>query len=241
MKIIATKDYQEMSRKAANIIFAQVVQKPNSVLGLATGSTMLGLYSELVRRHQEGDLDFSHVTTVNLDEYLGLPADNDQSYRYYMNDNLFDHINVDKKRTFLPDGTALDPEEECRLYDSRIRNLGGTDLQLLGLGLDGHIGFNEPDDAFTLPTHCVTLDESTIKANSRFFADENDVPRKALTMGIGCIMESKMVLLCVNGKGKAEILKQVLKGPVTPKIPGSILQLHPNLVVVADEEALSAL
>ncbi|MDD2215027.1 MAG: glucosamine-6-phosphate deaminase [Eubacteriales bacterium] len=241
MKQIETKDYQDMSRKAANIVFAQIIRKGNSILGLATGSTMLGLYEELVKMNQKGDLDFSRVSSVNLDEYLGLPAINPQSYRYYMNHNLFNHINIPLENTYLPDGTAVNPDEECRKYDERIHNMGGIDLQLLGLGLDGHIGFNEPGEVFTRETHCVTLDDSTIKANARFFENEDEVPKQAITMGIGCIMQARQVLLCVNGKAKASILKEVLYGPITPKVPGSILQLHPNLVVVADKEALFGL
>lgn len=239
MKIIRTKDYQDMSRKAANIITAQVIQKDDSVLGLATGSTMLGLYEELIRRYREGDLDFSDVKTVNLDEYLGLHPSNSQSYRYYMNENLFSHINIPIENTHLPSGMADDTDEECGAYDVLIESLGGIDLQLLGLGLDGHIGFNEPGDAFIKESHCILLDASTIKANARFFEHEDDVPRHALTMGMGAIMKAKTVLLCVNGRAKASILKKVLYGPITPRVPGSILQLHPNLIVVADEEALS--
>ncbi len=238
MKIIRAKDYKEMSGKAADIISAQVIQKSNSVLGLATGSTMLGLYEILISYYRNGDLDFSKVKTVNLDEYLGLHPSNPQSYRYYMDQNLFDHINILPENTHLPSGMVDDAEEECAAYDALIESLGGVDLQLLGLGLDGHIGFNEPGEAFIKESHCIMLDESTIKANSRFFDYEDDVPRHALTMGIGPIMNAKTVLLCVNGKTKASILKQVLFGPITPKVPGSILQLHPHLTVVADEEAL---
>ncbi|GAB1475951.1 glucosamine-6-phosphate deaminase [Bacillota bacterium] len=239
MKIIRTKDYQEMSRKAANIIAAQLIQKENSVLGLATGSTMLRLYEELAAKHSAGDLDFSKARSVNLDEYLGLDPSNPQSYRYYMDNNLFDKINILPENTHLPRGMAEDTDIECAAYDALIEALGGIDLQLLGLGLDGHIGFNEPGDSFYKETHCVLLDESTIQANSRFFEHEDDVPRHAITMGNGAIMKAKTVLLCVNGKAKASVLKQVLCGPITPRVPGSILQLHPNLIVVADEEALS--
>jgi len=239
MRLIRTKDYKEMSRKAANIVAAQVIQKEDSVLGLATGSTMIGLYEELVSRYRQGDLDFSKVRTFNLDEYLGLHPDNPYSYHYYMKTNLFDHVNIAPENTHIPNGMTDHPDEECRNYDLQIESLGGIDLQLLGVGLDGHIGFNEPDDVFRKESHCVRLDESTIQANSRFFDHENDVPRHALTMGMGAIMKAKTILFCVNGKAKASILKQVLYGPITPRVPGSILQLHPNLIVVADEEALS--
>ncbi len=239
MKLIRTQDYQDMSRKAANIIAAQVIQKEDSVLGLATGSTMLGLYKELTDRYRGGDLDFSEIKTVNLDEYLGLHPSNPQSYRHYMDENLFSHINIPVENTYLPSGMTDDTDEECGAYDILIESLGDIDLQLLGLGLDGHIGFNEPGDAFIKESHCILLYASTIKANARFFEHEDEVPRHALTMGMGAIMKAKRVLLCVNGKAKAPILKKVLYGPITPRVPGSILQLHPNLIVVADEEALS--
>ncbi len=239
MKLIRTKDYQAMSTKASSIIAAQVIQKEDSVLGLATGSTMVGLYDDLVSRHCKGDLDFSKVRTVNLDEYLGLDPANPQSYRYYMNKNLFSHINIPVENTHLPNGMADNADGECAAYDALIESLGGIDLQLLGLGLDGHIGFNEPGEAFIKESHCILLDPSTIKANARFFDHEDDVPRHALTMGMGAIMKAKTLLLCVNGKAKASILREVLYGPITPKVPGSILQLHQNLIVVADEEALS--
>lgn len=241
MRIIKTMGYDEMSRKAAHLLFAQVVAKPDSVLGLATGSSVLGLYASLIDRFKSGDLDFSDVRTINLDEYVGLSPDNDQSYRYYMNDNFFNHINVRKENTHLPDGLAADPAAESERYNNLIESFGGADVQLLGLGLNGHIGFNEPAEEFPLPVHCVDLTESTIQANARFFERESDVPRRALTMGIQNIMMSRRVVLCVSGAAKAGILKEVLTGPVTPKVPGSILQLHPDLVVVADEEALSAM
>ena len=238
MRIIKAKDYGDMSRKAANIFFAQIVSKPDSVLGLATGSSVLGLYENLVRLYGSGDLDFSNIKTVNLDEYAGLDGKSDQSYRYYMDNNLFKHINIRPENTHLPDGRASDLRGECMRYEKLIADMGGIDLQLLGLGLNGHIGFNEPGDAFIKETHVVGLEESTIKANSRFFKDESEVPKQALTMGIRSIMQAKRIVMCVNGGKKAEILKEVLFGEVTPKVPGSILQLHPDFTVVADEEAL---
>ena len=241
MKTIYAENYYDMSRKAANILSAQVTLKSDCVLGLATGSTVEGLYKQLIAWHQKGDVDFSGVRSVNLDEYVGLPEDHNQSYRYFMETNLFRHINIRKENTHMPAGMATDLEEECVSYEALIKELGGIDIQLLGLGHNGHIGFNEPGEAFEMLTHCVQLKESTIKANARFFDREDQVPREAITMGIKSIMHAKRILLCVSGCAKAEILKQVLTGPVTPAVPGSILQLHPNLIVVADEEATSLL
>lgn len=241
LKIIKAKDYADLSRKAANIIAAQVILKPDSVLGLATGSSPIGLYKELIKGYEAGDLDFSKVRTVNLDEYRGLTPDNDQSYAYFMNENLFKHINIDKANTNLPDGTEPDAEKECARYDAVLESMGGIDIQLLGIGLNGHIGFNEPAAAFTKGTNCVDLKASTIEANSRFFATIDDVPKQAYTMGIGSIMKSKKVLLVANGEGKAEIVYKACCGPITPEVPASILQLHPDAVVVADEAALKVL
>lgn len=239
MRIYKTKDYEEMSRKAASIIAAQVIAKPNCVLGLATGSTPIGAYKKLVEWYENGDLDFSEVTTVNLDEYKGLPKQNDQSYYYFMNDNLFNHVNINKERTFLPDGTEADSEAACKKYEEIVRSVGGADLQLLGMGHNGHIGFNEPSDIFEKDTHCVDLAESTIQANKRFFASEADVPRQAYTMGIGTIMSAKKILIVISGEEKAETVKKAFFGPITTQVPASILQLHPDVVVVADEAALS--
>lgn len=232
MDYIEVESYEELSRKAAAIIAAQVILKPESVLGLATGSSPLGTYDCLVKAYENGDLDFSKVTSVNLDEYVGLDGDNDQSYRYFMDTNLFSKINIRKEYTFVPNGCAEDVDSECREYDARIESLGGIDIQLLGIGLDGHIGFNEPDEAFIKETHLVKLDPSTIEANARFFASEDDVPREAVTMGIGSIMNAKKVLLIANGKNKEEIIKKAFFGPITPKVPASILQLHKNLTVI---------
>ena len=237
MKLIKTANYDEMSRKAANIIAAQMILKPNSVLGLATGSSPIGTYKELVKMNQAGDIDFSDITTVNLDEYRGLPRDNDQSYYYFMNDNLFNHVNIDKARTHVPNGMVEDAEVECGNYEALIKEVGGVDLQLLGLGHNGHIGFNEPSEEFDKVTHCVDLQESTIEANKRFFASIDDVPRQAYTMGIGTIMAAKKILVVVSGKDKAEIVKKAFTGPVTPHVPASILQLHPDVTVVCDAEA----
>ena len=241
MRIYRAKDYDDMSRKAANIISAQVILKPDCVLGLATGSTPIGAYRQLVEWYNKGDLDFSEVTTVNLDEYKGLPRDNDQSYYYFMHENLFKHVNIPEGRSFLPDGTEPDSEKACSKYNDIIHQVGGIDLQLLGLGQNGHIGFNEPDDHFSLETHCVDLTPSTIEANKRFFEKKEDVPRQAYTMGIKTIMQAKKVLLVASGKEKAQALRDAICGPVTPALPASILQYHKNVYVVADEEALSLL
>lgn len=241
MKIVRAKDYEDMSRKAANILSAQILMKPDCVLGLATGSTPIGAYARLVEWYQKGDLDFSGVTTVNLDEYRGLPRDNDQSYYYFMNEHLFSKVNIDRERTFLPDGMEPDSDKACRDYDAVIAGVGGVDLQLLGLGHNGHIGFNEPDEIFPADTHCVDLTESTIKANRRFFASEEEVPRQAYTMGIRTIMRAKKILVAVSGADKAAIVKKAFFGPITPGVPASVLQLHRDVTIVADEAALSEL
>lgn len=241
MKIIKAKDYQDMSRKAANIISAQVIMKPNCVLGLATGSTPIGAYEKLVEWYQKGDLDFSGVTTVNLDEYKGLTKDNDQSYYYFMNEHLFSKVNVDPGRTFLPDGTEPDSVKACEDYNKVIESVGGVDLQLLGLGHNGHIGFNEPGDVFKAKTHCVDLTETTIQANKRFFASIDDVPRQAYTMGIQTIMQAKKILVVVSGAEKAQIVKEAFFGAITPRVQASVLQLHSDVILVADEAALSAI
>lgn len=240
MKIIKTADYNEMSKKAANIIAAQMILKPNSVLGLATGSSPIGTYKELIKKYEAGDIDFSDITTVNLDEYRGLPRTNDQSYYYFMNDNFFNHVNIDKARTHVPNGEE-DAEVECGNYEALIKELGGIDLQLLGLGHNGHIGFNEPAEAFDKTTHCVDLTESTIEANKRFFASIDDVPKQAYTMGIGTIMAVKKILVIVSGADKAAIVKKAFTGPVTPTVPASILQMHPDVTVVCDAAAYAEL
>ncbi len=239
MNIIKAKDYADMSRKAANVISAQIIMKPNCVLGLATGSSPIGTYQQLIDWYNKGDIDFSRVTSVNLDEYKGLSKDNDQSYYYFMYNHLFKHVNIDLANTNLPDGTEPDSDKECARYNQVIESVGGIDLQLLGLGHNGHIGFNEPDDVFPKLTHCVDLQPSTIEANKRFFASIDDVPKQAYTMGIQTIMHAKKVLLVVSGADKADILREVLFGPVTPHVPASILQMHPDVTVVADEAALS--
>jgi glucosamine-6-phosphate deaminase len=235
MRIIKAKDYADMSRKAANIIAAQVILKPDCVLGLATGSSPLGTYAYLADKCKSEGLDFSSVTSVNLDEYVGLDGTNDQSYRYFMNTNLFSKINIDINKTYVPNGCAQDLVSEGLAYDELIASLGGIDLQLLGIGLDGHIGFNEPEEFFTAETHPVSLDESTIEANARFFASKDEVPTKAITMGMKSIMQAKSILLIANGAKKWDILQKALYGKITPFVPASILQLHPDVTVVYSE------
>lgn len=235
MNFITTKTYDELSKKAAELIAAQILMKPDCVLGLATGSSPVGTYKELIKKNKEGIIDFSNVTSVNLDEYVGLDGSNDQSYRYFMNDNLFNHVNIDINKTYVPNGCAKDLKAEGEAYDQLIKDLGGIDLQLLGIGLDGHIGFNEPDDVFVKPTHEVVLDESTIEANARFFDDINDVPKTAITMGMMSIMQAKKVLLVANGAAKKEIVEKAFFGPVDPRVPASILQLHPDVTVIFSE------
>lgn len=239
MRVYCGKDYEQASRIAANFISAQVIMKPDSVLGLATGSTPIGTYEQLIKWYEKGDLDFSAVHSINLDEYRGLTAENDQSYRYFMNTHLFDHINIDKKNTFVPDGTEPDAEKACRDYDEIIRAHGGIDLQILGLGHNGHIGFNEPDSTFCKGTHCVQLTESTISANARFFASMDEVPKEAYTMGIQSIMQAKKIMVIVSGEGKKDIVEKAFLGPITPEVPASVLQLHSDVILVGDEAALA--
>jgi len=232
MKVIKTNSYAETSVRAAEILAEQIRNKPDSVLGLATGSSPVGMYKELIKMNQAGSLDFSKITSVNLDEYYGLSPENDQSYRYFMNTNLFDHVNIRKEFTYVPDGLTKDPDAECAAYDQCIEDLGGIDLQVLGMGLNGHVGFNEPDDHFPVGTHLVTLEESTIVANSRFFASKEEVPTQAISMGLKGIMTAKKIVMIVHGKAKEETLMKALYGPVTPQVPASILQLHPDVTVV---------
>ena len=239
MRIIKTKDYDDMSRKAANVISAVMTEKPACVLGLATGSSPIGTYKNLIKRYEKGDLDFSQVTTVNLDEYKGLDHDNDQSYYYFMRENLFKHVNINMERTNVPNGMEPDSEKACEAYNEIIHSVGQIDMQLLGIGHDGHIGFNEPADHFPKETHCVDLTETTINANARFFASREDVPTQAYTMGIQTIMSAKKVLMVASGADKADIIAQAFFGPVTPQVPASILQFHPDFILVADEAALS--
>ncbi len=239
MRIYKTANYEEMSRKAANILSAQVILKPDCVLGLATGSTPIGTYDQLVEWYKKGDIDFSEVRSVNLDEYKGMTRDNEQSYYYFMHRHLFDRVNINPDNTNVPDGMAADAAKECERYEKLIESMGGVDIQLLGLGRNGHIGFNEPDISFARTTHCVDLTESTIEANKRFFASADEVPRQAYTMGIGTILKAKKILLIASGEDKADALTKTVYGPVTPELPASILQFHSDVVIVADEAALS--
>ena len=241
MRIIRTKNYDEMSRKAAAIIAAQVIHKPDCVLGLATGGTPVGTYKNLVEWYKSGDLDFSEVSTVNLDEYRGLPREHRESYWSFMHRNLFDHVNIPADRINLPDGTNMDADAECKRYDAVIAGLGGVDLQLLGIGHDGHIGFNEPGDEFVSGTNIVTLTDMTIDANTRFFEKREDVPRQAITLGNRNIMAAKRIILLATGKGKARAIAQAIKGNITPKMPASLLQVHPNVQFLLDEDAASEL
>lgn len=237
MEIIEVKNYDELSTVTADLIEKQIKMKEDSVLGLATGSSPVGTYKELIKRN----LDFSKVRTINLDEYRGLAPDNKQSYIYFMRDNLFNHVNIKDENINIPNGLAEEGFEECLRYDKCIEDLGGIDLQLLGLGLNGHIGFNEPNTEFVKGTHVVTLSQSTIDANSRFFESYEEIPKEAITMGIKGIMDAGHIVLIVNGAKKASILKEAICGPITPKVQASILQLHNKVTIVADKEALSEL
>ena len=241
MRLICAKNYQDMSRKAANILSAQVILKPDTVMGLATGSSPVGTYQQLIEWYKKGDLDFAQVRTVNLDEYAGLAPDHSQSYRRFMQENFFDHINIPRENTHVPNGLAPDLEAECRRYNQVIQSLGGIDIQLLGMGHNGHIGFNEPGQAFELETHVVNLTDNTIEANARFFASRDEVPRQAITMGIKSIMQAQRIVMVVSGADKADIVRAAFAGPVVPQVPASILQMHPNFILVGDKAALSKL
>ena len=241
VRIYCEKDYEAMSRHAAQIIAAEIVHDPACVLGLATGSTPEGAYRCLVDWFQKGLISFREVRSVNLDEYRDLHPSHTQSYRYFMQSNLFGHVDILPENTRVPDGLADDPDAECARYDAHIRALGYPALQLLGIGRNGHIGFNEPGDRFIQETHVVDLAESTIDANARFFDSRDDVPRQAISMGVGAIMGAKKILLCASGEDKADAIYHTVCGPITPQCPGSILRLHPNVVLVADEAALSRL
>lgn len=237
MKVSVVKNYDEMSKLAADIIASQIVIKPNAVLGLATGSTPVGTYQKLIEKYEKGELDFSKVSSVNLDEYVGLSPENEQSYRYFMNDNLFNHINIDKDNTHVLSGLEPDAEKECKSYDDLIDCYENIDIQVLGIGRNGHIGFNEPSTAFKAGTHCVELTEETIADNTRFFDSVEEVPTKAYTMGMKGIMKAKKIILLANGENKADAIKKAIYGPITPEVPASILQLHNDVVVIVDEDA----
>ena len=239
MKVIITVNYDEMSKKAAEIVKKQIKEKPNTVLGLATGSTPLGMYKHLIEMYKRGEIDFSNVITFNLDEYIGLSPDHPQSYHYFMFHNFFNHINIKKENVHIPNGIAEDLEEECRKYEEEIEKAGGIDLQILGIGVNGHIGFNEPEESIETKTHVVTLTEDTINANKRFFKSAEEVPRKAITMGLGSIMKAKKIVLLASGKNKAEAIKETIKGQLTTKVPATVLALHPDVIIIIDKEAAS--
>lgn len=241
MKFIYCKNYNEMSKKVAEDLISEIQSNPEIVLGLATGSTPEGTYENLVKAYNEGKVDFSKVTSVNLDEYKGLGPDDDQGYRYFMNKHLFDHVNIDKANTFVPNGLEEDSEKACAEYEEIIEKVGGIDVQILGIGGNGHIGFNEPGDVFIRKTHCVDLTQSTLEANARFFDSIDDVPKQAYSMGVGNIMATKKIILAVSGRNKAQALYDTLYGEVTPKVQASILQFHDNVVLYADEDALSVI
>ncbi len=237
MKLILCKDYDEMSATGADIIAKVMIEKPDCILGLATGSTPVGMYKRLIEMNRAGEIDFSHVTSFNLDEYYPISADNPQSYRYFMNENLFNHINIDKKNTFVPDGSAEDVNEECKAYDKMIENSAGVDVQVLGIGVNGHIGFNEPDENLITTTHLTSLTDSTVSANSRFFDSIDEVPRYAVTMGIGTIMRAKSIILLASGKGKHDAVTKLIDGKLTTACPATMLKLHSNVTLICDEEA----
>jgi glucosamine-6-phosphate deaminase len=241
MRIIVVDNYEEMSKRAAKIIASQVILKPDSVLGLATGDTPLGMYKELIELYSKNEVDFSEVKTFNLDEYYGLNRENPQSYYSYMINNLFNNINISRENINVPSGMAKDVNAVCLEYENKIKKAGGIDMQVLGIGGNGHIGFNEPDVNFEAETHLVNLDEQTIEANSRFFDSIGDVPVKAISMGIKTIMNSKKIILLANGISKAEAIEKALKGKINPSIPASILQLHNDVTVIIDKEAASSL
>ena len=239
MRIINCHTYEAMSRKAADILAAQIQLKPNCVLGLATGTTPIGAYQGLIKKYESGSLDFSEVRTYNLDEYRGLTHEDPQSYHYFMIDQLFNLVNIDPANVHVPDGANTDADAACADYDRMVAEAGYCDLQLLGIGRNGHIGFNEPADEFSKGTHCVDLTESTIEANSRLFEKEEDVPRQAYTMGTQTIMNARCILVVANGENKAQAVRDMCFGPIVPTCPASILQLHPNVFVVCDDAALS--
>ncbi|MBZ2174562.1 glucosamine-6-phosphate deaminase [Schnuerera sp. xch1] len=238
MKLIVEKDYDGISKKAAGIVKQQIESNKSTILGLATGSTPVGMYKELIRMHKEEGLDFSNVISFNLDEYIGIDYEHPNSYHYFMKDNLFNHINIDMNNTFVPDGKAKDLDNYCKQYDKLIEKKGGIDLQILGIGENGHIAFNEPDEELNTGTSIINLTESTIKANSRFFDSPGEVPKKAITMGIGSIMKAKKIILMASGKKKAKVIKKLLEGKkITTQLPASMLLLHPDVTVIVDEEA----
>lgn len=241
MEIVIKETYEELSQAAAQVVAQTLNSKPNAVLGLATGSTPLKLYQELIRRHKEEGLDFSQVTTFNLDEYVGLPKDHVQSYHYFMQENLFKHINVPQQNIYIPSGTTDNYHAFCSWYEQRIRECGGIDLQVLGIGGDGHIAFNEPGSSLGSRTRIKTLARQTIQDNARFFDQPNDVPNYAITMGVGTILEARKIILLANGQKKADAIAEALEGPVTCQCTASALQLHQDTMIFLDHAAASRL
>lgn len=240
IRFICAEDEREAGVKAAEIMAEVISNRPNAVIGLATGSTPLNMYSELVKKYRSGHLSFKNVKSVNLDEYVGLPPTHSQSYCRFMKENLFDHIDIKTENTHIPSGTSPDPTAECKRYDSLLDSIGRVDIQLLGIGHNGHIAFNEPDLHFPKDTTLVSLSDSTVRANSRFFTSESEVPRQAISMGIGRILRARRILLLATGQGKADILEKALFGKITPEIPASILQFYQGeLTVIADKTAFS--
>ena len=241
MEVVICRDYDQMSRRAAQVVADVVRRKPKAVLGFATGSSPVGLYQELIRMHREEGLDFAKVTTFNLDEYVGLAPDHPQSYRRFMNESLFDHINVPKKSTHVPPGTAADVEAACAAYEKRIRAKGGIDVQVLGIGSDGHVAFNEPGSSLGSRTRQVTLTKQTIDDNARFFARKKDVPIHAISMGVGTILEARRLVMVASGKNKTAALAAAVEGPITSMITASALQLHPDAIVCVTKDAAGGL
>lgn len=237
MKLIVVNNYEELSKVAAKEFSKIIKEKENVVLGLATGGSPVGMYKELIRMYEQKELNFSKTTTVNLDEYIGLNPEHNQSYRYFMNNNLFNHINIDKSNTFVPNGLAEDLEAQCKEYDQKISELGGIDIQLLGVGNNGHIAFNEPNNELSSGTHIISLTDNTIEANARFFDNIDDVPRKAITMGVGGIMKAKKIILIASGESKAEAIKGIFSGKITTANPATMLQMHRDVTVIVDEAA----
>lgn len=237
MKLIVVNNYEELSKVAAKEFSKIIKEKENAVLGLATGGSPVGMYKELIRMYEQKELNFSKITTVNLDEYIGLNPEHNQSYRYFMNNNLFNHINIDKSNTFVPNGLAEDLEAQCKEYDQKIAELGGIDIQLLGVGNNGHIAFNEPNSELSSGTHIISLTDNTIEANARFFDNIDDVPRKAITMGVGGIMKAKKIILIASGESKAEAIKGIFSGKITTANPATMLQMHRDVTVIVDEAA----
>ncbi|KEI07509.1 glucosamine-6-phosphate deaminase [Clostridium botulinum] len=237
MKILVVNNYEEMSKKATEILLSQVTSEPNSVLGLATGGTPLGMYKEIINKYNTDNIDFSKIKTFNLDEYLGLDKKNPKSYYYYMMNNLFKHININLENVHILNGKSTDAIQECKTFEEKIKNCGGIDLQVLGIGVNGHIGFNEPNTHFEPNTHIVTLDNKTIESNSRFFKSKEEVPTKAISMGIKTIMKSKKILLLASGTSKSTAIFETIHGKINPQVPASILQLHNDVTLILDKDA----